>query len=253
LLSELVRVELVDRSLALGAQALLTLIPLFMVLGAFLPSAWGRELLAQIRAAAGMRDDVMEPLRQAAVQDAGLTRTESGVVGLLVTAFSASSFALALKRRYERVWELPGPRGVRALRGGLLWLAGWVAVLQITALLLRSLDGGLGAEPVRLAVQLLTNALVWWWAPHVLLAGRVSWRLLLPGALLTSVLLAGLSRLSAMLMPRSALSNLEQFGPVGVVFSLATWLVAFGGALVLGATLGHLVAMRRHGSVHVTR
>ena len=60
---------------------------------------------------------------------------------MLVALVSASSFSRALQRMYTRAWELSNDRGVRALRSSLLWLLGWVAVLQATALLLRSLTG----------------------------------------------------------------------------------------------------------------
>jgi len=241
LLSDLARVELIDRSLALGAQALLALIPMLMALGTFAPTTWGTGLLTQVRDVIGVQDDVIEPLREAAVRE-GVTRAETGLVGVLVALVSASSFSRALQRMYTRAWGLSYERGVRALRSSLLWLVGWVAVLQATALLLRSLAGTPVTGVLRLMLQLLVHTLLWWWTSRLLLGGRVSWRRLLPGAVLTSLLVVALSGLSAVFMPPFTRANLEQYGPLGVVFSVGSWLVMLGGVLVVATVVGRLVS-----------
>lgn len=236
-LSELARVELIDRSLALGAQMLLAIIPLLMVVGAFLPQDWGSELLAQVRDTIGVRDDVMEPLREAALNDP-TTRPEVGLVSLLVALASATSFSRAMQRMYARAWDLPTSKGLRAIRSSVVWLLGWVAMLQITALLVRSMTGVPLGGLFRITVQLLANTLLWWWSARLLLGGTVSWRKLLPGALLTGLFVVALGQLSSLFMPRFARTNLEQFGPLGVVFAIASWLVLFGGVLVVATVLG---------------
>jgi membrane protein len=239
-LSELARVELVDRSLALGAQMLLAIIPLLMVVGAFMPADWGSELTAQVRDIIGVKDDVMDPLRDAALTEE-TTQGEVGLLSLLVAVASATSFSRAMQRMYARVWDLPTFRGVRAIRSSVLWLLGWVAMLQITALLVRSVTGVPLTGVLRLSIQLVANTLLWWWTARLLLGGRVSWRQLLPGALLSGALVIALSKLSALFMPRFALANLEQFGPLGVVFAIASWLVLFGGVLVVATVMGRLL------------
>lgn len=236
-LSELARVELIDRSLALGAQMLLAIIPLLMVVGAFLPQDWGSDLLAQVRDTIGVKDDVMEPLREAALNDPA-TQPEVGLLSLVVALASATSFSRAMQRMYARAWDLPTFKGLRAVRGSVVWLLGWVAMLQITALLVRSMTGVPLTGLFRIAVQLVANTLLWWWSARLLLGGRVSWRNLLPGALLTGLLVVALGQLSSLFMPRFARTNLEQFGPLGVVFAIASWLVLFGGVLVVATVLG---------------
>lgn len=105
-LSELRRVELIDRSLALGAQALLALIPLLMVIGAFLPQDWGASLQSQVREAMGIQDAVMDELREAALTPTR-TATQTSFLSLVVALASATSFARAMQRMYARVWDLP--------------------------------------------------------------------------------------------------------------------------------------------------
>jgi membrane protein len=241
LLSELSRIELIDRSLALGAQALLALIPMLMVLGAFMPDEWVQGMVQQIRDVIGLRDDVMQPLREVAQAEDGY-QAETGIAGLVVSFLSASSFSRALQRMYARAWELPNDRGVRALRSSLLWILGWLLMLQVTALLLRSMTGLPATGLLRSVVQLAANTLLWWWTSRLLLGARVPWRNLLPGAVLTAALMLALTSLSGLFMPAFTRSNLEQFGPLGVVFAVGSWLVVFGGVLTLATVVGRLLS-----------
>lgn len=246
LIRELGRIELIDRSLALGAQALLAIIPMLMALGAFFPEAWGHVVLEQIRDVVGMEEDAMAPLRDAAVP--GVGATETGLVGLLVTVVSASSFARALQRMYARVWLIPAPRGARALERAMIWLVAWVLTMQVIALLIGSLKGFPGAGALGAAGHLVTNTVLWWWTAHLLLDGRVTWRRLLPGAATTAVLLLLLTTVSRTVMPQFTRNNLEQYGPLGVVFAVGSWLVVFGGTLVVAAVVGRLLSEWRSGA-----
>jgi membrane protein len=241
-LSELSRIELLDRSLALGAQALLALIPMLMVLGAFLPHAWVQDLVRQIRDVVGLRDDVMEPIRQMALTREA-RQTQTGIIGFVVSFASASSFSRALQRMYARAWELPSQGGVRALRSSLAWIIGWLLMLQVTALLLKSLSGIPLSGPLRTLVQLTTNTLLWWWTSRLLLGPSVSWRRLLPGAALTGLSVVVLTRLSSVFMPPFTRNNLDQFGPLGVVFAVGSWLVLFGGVLVVATVVGRELSL----------
>src|SRR3954469_15557391 len=109
---ELVRVEVVDRSMVIGAQALFALVPLLIVIAAFLPDeaiSLGLERFQDVTGiGAGGREAVehgVEEVNAGAGVDTETVRTTTGVVGVLITLFSASSFAKAVQRMYERVWE----------------------------------------------------------------------------------------------------------------------------------------------------
>ena len=80
-------------------------------------------------------------------------RAQTGIAGLLITLFSASSFARAIQRMYERVWEQPHVGGVVGLRRCLGWLIGWLVTLQLAgglrALLLGPDEPRCGCGPTR--------------------------------------------------------------------------------------------------------
>ena len=185
----------------------------------------------------------MEPLREAAPNQQ-TRQSETGWLSLLVALLSATSFSRAMQRMYARIWDLPTYRGAGALRSSVIWLLGWVLILQVLALLLRSVAGVPLTGLVKVTIQLAANTVLWWWTPHLLLGGAVTWRRLLPGAVLTGALVVVLSQLSALFMPRFAHANLAQFGPLGVVFSIASWLVLFGGVLVVASVGGRLLSER---------
>jgi membrane protein len=119
-----------------------------------------------------------------------------------------------------------------------VWLLVWVVLLQGAAGAVR---WAAGIPVASLTIQLIGTTMIWWWTAYLLLGGRVGWRELLPAGLATGALLVLLSRLSHIFMPVFARANLEQFGSLGIVFTLASWLVMFGGVLIVATVLGRFV------------
>jgi membrane protein len=227
--AELTRVELVDRSLALGAQALLAVIPLLMVLGVA-SARIGAESLNQVQDVMGVPDDQLHQLTAGAAQSTSITS-----FGVVVAVVSATSFSRALQRMYALAWHLPRHRGMRAFRGSVVWLVVWLMTLQTTAGVIRWTAD---IPFTSLALQVLGTTMIWWWTAHLLLGGRVGWWRLLPGGVATGALLVLLSRLSHLFMPAYTRANLEQFGSLGIVFAVASWLVMFGGVLIVATVVG---------------
>ena len=77
-----------------------------------------------------------------------------------------------------------------------------------------------------------------WWTMHVLLAGRVPWRQLLPSAIVTGVFFGGLGVFSRVYFSEAIISDSKTYGTIGAVFALMTWLIAIGAVIILGAVAG---------------
>jgi membrane protein len=238
MLSELVRVELVDRSVVVAAQSLFALVPLLLVASAFAPSAVQTGVVEQLGSLLGIAQRDLEGVQQTV--SAEEVRAQTGLVGVVIVLISASSFARSLQRLFERVWESPHRGGLVAYRRSLGWIAACVVYLQVLALLLSVLTGFPGSSLLRLAGQVAASTLLWWWSARVLLHGREPWSNLWPGALLTAVGMAVLTRGSQVLMPPYVQSNVEQFGPLGLIFAVSTWLLIFGGIVVVASMLGRI-------------
>lgn len=233
---EIIRIEFVDRCMLIAAQALLAMVPMLVVLAAFLPHLTS-SALEQVSRITGVGDEVVR--RVTGEVDLDQVRSETGALGLVITIVSATSFGRAVQRMFERVWEQPHVGGLRGTRRCLLWVVSWLACLgALNAVVDLLTDSGDALRPL---LQMVGACAVWWGSSSVLLFGRVERRLLLPGALVTGVAQVLYGRGSAWFMPAYVESNAEQFGMLGVILALSTWLIGFGGIVVGGALLGRLL------------
>jgi membrane protein len=235
----LVRIELIDRSMAIAAQAMLALVPMLVVLTAFLPPELTSLALDRFRDLTGVGEAGKEMVETSV--DPDQVRAQTGAIGLLITLLSATSFARAVQRMYERVWDKPHIGGMTGIRRSSLWLVGWLITLQtLTALgfiLTKVTDFG----ALRYVLQGAAAAGIWWWTSRVLLFGRVPWTTLLFGALLTGYALVAYSWGSALVMPVYVASSAAAFGTLGMILAVTTWLVGFAGLLVVAAVVGRAV------------
>jgi membrane protein len=225
----LLLLEVIDRSLVVGAQAFSALVPLLIVI-ASIGSRDGRSFAEALIARFDLEGEGADAVRSAFAAPAdGDTVT---VIGGLLVIVSALAFTRALQRTYELTWNLDR-RGMRGTAWGLLWLAvislsGWVSLVVDGAL-----DNGLG-----LLVSLAVTCTLWLVTPYVLLARRIAWRRLVPQAGLTAAGMTILGLGSALYAPRAMSSSASQFGAMGVAFTLLSLLWAAGFVLVSGAAIG---------------
>jgi membrane protein len=236
LVDGMVRIELIDRSMAIAAQAMLALVPMLAVLAAFLPAEFTTLALERFREVTGIGAPASEIVD--ANVDAATVRAQTGLVGILITVFSATSFARAVQRMYERVWEQPHVGGILGLRRSFLWLVGWLLTIQTVSAIGFVLSQVDGFDVVRFLVQGITGTLVWWWTTRMLLFNRVSWRRLAVGALLTGFSLVLYSWGSSLVMPTYVEQSAQQLGTLGLILAVTTWLVGFAAVLVVASVVG---------------
>jgi membrane protein len=239
IITGLVRIELIDRSMAIAAQAMLALVPLLVVLTAFLPPEVTDLALDRFRDLTGIGEGG-KALVQTSV-DPDQVRAQLGAIGLVITLLSATSFARAVQRMYERVWDQRHIGGVHGIRRSSLWMVGWLITLEtLTALgfvLAKVTDFG----ALRFVLQGAVASMIWWWTSRVLLFGRVAWRTLLLGGFLTGYALVAYSWGSTLVMPAYVASSAAAFGTLGLILAVTTWLVGFAGLLVVASVVGRAV------------
>ncbi len=239
IITGLVRIELIDRSMAIAAQAMLALVPMLVVLAAFLPDEITALALDRFRELTGLGGAGEQAIE--ANLDADQVRAQTGMIGLLITLFSATSFARAVQRMYEKVWEKLHIGGMVGIRRSSVWLVGWLLTLQVLSALGFVLEQVADFGPLRYALQGAGASLMWWWTSRVLLFGRVPWRSLLVGALLTGYSLMLYSWGSGLVMPTYVASSAAAFGTLGLILAITTWLVGFAGLLVVASVVGRAV------------
>jgi membrane protein len=238
MLSRLSTLNIVEGSVRLAAQAFLTALPLLMTVAAFAPG-WMQDLLADsLRAVLGIRGDTLDELRRV-FSATGTPRNTAGAVSAVVTLVSATAFSRALQAVCLRCWRLPRTPIRAAVWRWLLWLVVWLAYLLLQA----PLRHGFGAGAVTgVLLSVLSATLLWWWSQHLLLGGRIGWRGLLPGALLAGSGTVLLSLAARVLVPTAMERSLDEFGPLGPVFTFLSWLIAVFLVAVSGLAVGEYVA-----------
>ena len=84
------------------------------------------------------------------------------------------------------------------------------------------------------------------WTMHFLLAGRVTWRLLVRPAFVTALLWLGFALFSSIYFSPLVISDSKLYGTIGVVFSFLTWFIIIGAVIVLGAACGAVWQERKN-------
>ncbi|GAA3979743.1 YhjD/YihY/BrkB family envelope integrity protein [Streptomyces plumbiresistens] len=238
LLPRLSALNIVEGSVRLAAQAFITALPLLMTVAAFAPRGVQDLLGDSLRAVLGVRGDTLDEVRRAFTAT-GTPRDAAGAVGVVVTLASATAFSRALQAVCERCWHLSRTPVRAAVWRWLVWLLVWLGVLLVQAPLR---DGFGGGAVIGGVLSLLSATLLWWWSQHLLLGGRIGWRNLLPGALLAGPGTVVLSWAAGLFVPTAMERSLQEFGPLGPVFTFLSWLIAVFLVAVSGLALGQYVA-----------
>jgi membrane protein len=162
------------------------------------------------------------------------------VIGAALVILGAIGIASTLQAWYQRVYDQQGGyKWTRQVAAQIIWLLGLLIYLGLQDLLGREL-APVGTRVPTYAVFFAVAVAFYWWTQHVLLLGRVGWGQLVPGALATGVCVTGLGVFSALLFSGQIVSSDRDYGSIGVVTVLLSYLIGLGVCLHLGAVAGHV-------------
>ncbi|OKI02666.1 ribonuclease BN [Streptomyces sp. CB02923] len=235
---QLVGVHILDLATRLAAQAFLAALPMLIAVSSLCPYAVRQELLRSLRSLVGSDSPLLVPVEAVhGYRDQALHSW--GAAGALVALLSATAFTRVLQRVCERSWNLPHSGARIVAWRWALWLVVWIVALLYQGMLHRAFGAG---AALGVPLQLAGAVLMWWWTQHLLLAGRVPWMPLLPGALLTGGGAVAFSLSSGLWLPRVLAHSVERYGPLGSVFTLLSWLILFFVTVVAGIAAGQVLA-----------
>jgi len=119
--------------------------------------------------------------------------TDLSIIGVALVLLGAGGIASTLQIWYQRVYDQPpAPKWTRQLANRSLWLGGLLVYLTVQDFAWTQLKlAGAARFTTYIATFILALAF-YWWTPHVLLMGRLTWRLLFPAAVATAVCVTGL-------------------------------------------------------------
>src|SRR5829696_7217912 len=236
----MLEIEFIDRSVALAGKIFVSFFPLVIVVAAFAPERIRSSILTTVTARLGIRGDALVLAREA-FASADDIRQATGVLGLVLTIFFATSFTTALQRMYLRAWRRPPHAGAGAYWRGATWLLVTLVCMALLGGLRGALGGGLGFGLFAI-VSLAVMSGLWWFTSWLLLLGEVRPRVLLSTGVITSIATAAYALSATVWMPGVVTSNEGQFGFFGVAISLVTWFSGVAICILVGACAGPVLA-----------
>jgi membrane protein len=239
IIRHLVSVRIMDSATVLAAKAFTTVLPVIFVIVAFSPDGLKDRFKGAIRGALGLDGAALQQVDSALTAPDGDVRQAYGLVGLVIVLYSATSFSRSLQKLCERCWYLPKATAKEVAWRWPAWIGGLVVCLMVAGVLRR----GLGAGPV--AGMFLTAPVsigFWWWTQRFLLAGRIGWPPLLPGAVLTGVALTLWMPASRIYVPEALNRSISRYGPLGSVFTILSWLLTITSIVTGCLAAGYVVA-----------
>jgi membrane protein len=162
----------------------------------------------------------------------------AGIASVVFFALGGIAAATALQQLYERVFSL-NSRGLKDF---------WRRLVALVWLIGAGAFGGWLGPATRHAVGPVLFIIVgigrstalWWVMMWILLGGRISWRRLLPPAFATGLFYVAMLGVFSLFFSQMVISEDKEYGPIGLVFALMTYLIALGVIIVLGAVVGLL-------------
>src|SRR3954468_9576272 len=232
--------EFIDRSVALASKAFVSFFPLVIVIAAFAPSGIRTSILTTLATRLGLRGHALV-LAKGAFSSAKDIRRATGILGLILTFFFASSFTTALQRVYARAWRRPPQGTVGGYTRGPMWLGGILGFMALMGAV-RGLVGDGPGLALFVVFSLIATPALWTFTAWFMLEGKVRWRVLVPSGVITGLALLAYGASAAVWMPNMVTSNETQFGFFGVALALVSWFSGAALCIGIGACAGPVLA-----------
>jgi membrane protein len=162
------------------------------------------------------------------------------VLGAAFVLLGAIGIASTLQAWYQRVYDQRRRcNWTRQLAAQLIWVTGLVVYLALQDLLGREV-AQFGAQVPIYAIFFAVAIAFYWWTQHVLLLGSVKWRPLFPAAVATGLCMTALGVFSRFVFSGQIVSSDRDYGSIGVVMVLLSYLIGYAVCLHIGAVAGHV-------------
>jgi membrane protein len=236
----MLEIEFVDRSIALAGKAFVSFFPLVIVVAAFLSDDLRSSVITTLTNRLGFRGHALVTAKHAFASSDDV-RKATGVLGLVLTIFFATSFTTAVQRIYFRSWRRPHRGGSGKYWRGVAWLLTLIAYMALLGGLRSLFGNGAGLGLFAIASLAVTTGL-WWFTAWFLLLGDVRARVLLPTGLITGIALSAFAVSATIWMPSVLTDQESQFGVFGVALALVTWFSGAATCILVGACAGPVFA-----------
>jgi len=227
--------DLMGRAMGFAALAMLTLVPLLIVIAAA-SAAPHQGLAVWVVYGMGLTGSSARAVVQLFSAPARVLGTTSVFSGLLLAAFGVT-FAGTVQAGFERVWGLPAGPWHKIWRQA-VWLIALLAYIYAAASAGVVTNHGRVDTASRVTVAVVLGVVFFWWGLRFLVGNRVSYLAAIPGAVVTVAFLAGLRVFSALVFEPLIAGNAVTYGPLGTVLIVQSWLIGVGWIIYGGQLVG---------------
>lgn len=223
-------VDFMNQALLLAAVMLLWLFPNLI----FLAAVTGRDFAQSVSTHMGLNDQATHAVDNLFKSSSTSTAATVGAIVWLLFAITAT--VAVIQKLWQTIWGLDKKGYWHESWQQVVWGLSAIAVSAALSYLQHELNK---VYPVLAAVASLTLISAFFWVGlYLLLAGRVPIRQLLVPAIVTGAFFLGLGAFSAAFLSDAIISNDKEYGPIGVIFIMMTWLLAVGVVFILGPVVG---------------
>jgi membrane protein len=238
-------VELMHRAMGFAALALVTMVPLLIVVASAAPIG-GRGFAQWMIDGMGLHGEPANAVVKLFSAPRRVLSTTS-VFSLVAVGLFGVTFASSVQTGYEKIWRVSG-RALERVGRQVVWLVILTGYLFCVAESVEVLRGGGVVMVLRIVLILLGGVAFFWAGQYLLLGGRTGWLRLLPSAVLTMGGLVGLRMFSSWVFAPLIITNAVTYGTVGTVLIVQSWLIGAGFVVYGAALLGqHAHDMRTNG------
>jgi membrane protein len=227
--------EIMSRALGFAALAMLTVIPLLILVAAAGPAPH-RGLAGWVVYGMGLTDSSADAVTRLFSAPARVLGTTS-LFSALVLGVSGVALASSVQAGFERIWGLPVGPWHKIWRQA-VWLAVLIAYIYAAATVGSVARGGLPETAGRVAVAVVLGVAFFWWGLRFLVGGRVSYLAAMPGAVATLVGLTGLRAFSHLVFEPLIVENAVSYGALGTFLIVQSWLIGVGWVVYGGQLFG---------------
>jgi membrane protein len=174
--SRLNAVDFMNSSMQFAVLAVLCLFPFVFFVSAESGGGARHALIARLGLDQKAAQDVNELMSMGSH-----AVTDLSIVGVALVFLGALGIASTLQIWYQRVHDQPpAPNWARQLANRFVWLGGLLVCLTVQDFSWTQLKQADAARFTSYIATFILALAFYWWTPHVLLMGRITWRALFP-------------------------------------------------------------------------
>lgn len=224
------KTDFMNQALLLAAVMLLWLFPNLI----FLAAVTGRSFADSIAGKMGLNSQAEHSVENLFKSSSTNVAATVGAVVFLVFAVLAT--VAVIQKLWQTIWGLEGKGYWQESWQQFVWGFGALGVSAALTYIQHELNPVYPGLAALVSFTLIAG--FFWIGMRILLAGRVPYRRLIFPSIVTAAFFLGLGAFSAAFLSDSVIANDKEYGPIGVVFIIMTWLLAVGVVFILGPVVG---------------